>query len=614
MRLIAIIHMIFISTAAVVAQQDQSQNMFRLAQSLEQQGDHERALMIYSDLYNLDSNNYVYFDAVRRGNIQLKKYAEAIRISSRRFRMTPYDFNLQANIGSLYSMAGNERAADSVWNAVLSAANKNHMYYRGVANEQMNQRLFDKAIGTYLRGRSEIGDPFLFANELGYLYSFMMDYKNTAREYLLMMKQNEQQFDFVQSRLSAVVARQDGLQSVIAVVEEELKNKRTIPLLRLQIWLYMEGNRFTDAFTVAQTIESLVISNGQEIFNFAERVFREHEYHIASAAYALALKSSTRASFAPAARYGYARCIEELSLLGQTIALPEQTNSTLLESRPTFSGAITLYASLAKELPFSAVGANALYRIGWIRYKQLYDLDGALQVFDSVLAISPAGPMVPTVLSSIGEILTAQNKLSDAAVKYRMMSTSPYSNQDQKTMAQFRLAEIQFFRNDFDSALALLKPLTENLKADESNDALLLQYFITEHRLQFTDALKQFSRAELLARQFKTSEAVQDFRSVNDLYPTAPLADETLLKIAEYSIQLKRFPEALAAYLKLLEEYKESTEKDRTQFKIGELYHYYVVDTQKAIAAYERVLEQYPLSLFADEARKRIRQLRGDSI
>ena len=194
------------------------------------------------------------------------------------------------------------------------------------------------------------------------------------------------------------------------------------------------------------------------------------------------------------------------------------------------------------------------------------------------------------------------------------MASSPYSTQEQRTAAQFQLAEIQFFRNNFDSVLALLVPLTENLKVDESNDALILQYFVTENQFQFTEALKQYSRAELLARQYKLSEAIQELSSIIDIYPAAPLADDVLLKKAEYSIQLKQYAGALADYQKLLIDYKESIEKDKTQFKIGELYELYLLDKQKAIAAYEIILEKYPFSLFVEQARKRIRQLRGDSI
>src|SRR3990172_6463117 len=114
--------------------------------------------------------------------------------------------------------------------------------------------------------------------------------------------------------------------------------------------------------------------------------------------------------FSQQAKFGYARCIEELSGAGDSSVLSAKNNSTatMLETQPTFSRAIELYFSLAKEFPASDIGANALYRIGIIRYRQLFDLDGALQMFDSVLTISPPGPMVPTVLSTIGEINIAQ--------------------------------------------------------------------------------------------------------------------------------------------------------------------------------------------------------------
>lgn len=612
-RDIAIVLVVSMLTAG--AQQDQTGNIYRLAQAFEQQGEYERALQLYRDLYAKDSNNYPYFDALRRMYVQVKQYDEAIQMSVRRLRTIPYDFTLQANIGSLYAMAGKQVEAESVWNSVLRSSNRNQMFYRAVANEQANQRLFDKAIATYLRGRKEIGDEFVFANELGYLYAFMMDYGNSVREYVKMLRQNELQYDFVQSRLSSIVTREEGLKAAVKVVDDEVNSRQTIPLLRIQLWLYMEERRYNDAFTVAKKIETLVNSRGVEIFQFAERLFREKEFAIAAQAYRLSLNGGLPVQHTPQAKFGFARCMEELSAREDS-ALSSRNEKivSMLETQPTLSGAIDLYAQLAKEFPFSNIGANSLYRIGVIRYRQLFDLDGALQTFDSVLTISPAGPMIPTVLSTIGDINIAQGKLDDAQKRFATMSKSPHSNQEQQSFAQLRLAELQFFKNNFDSALAVLQPLTQNLKADETNDALILQYFITENQFQFRDALRQYARAELLARQFKISEAVNEFGSIVDQYAAAPLADDALLKKAEYQIQLRQFDQALASYRRLLDDFKLSTEKDKTYFRMGELYQLYLHDKQKAIGAYETILEKYPFSLFAEEARKRIRLLRGDSI
>jgi TolA-binding protein len=286
----------------------------------------------------------------------------------------------------------------------------------------------------------------------------------------------------------------------------------------------------------------------------------------------------------------------------------------MLETQPTFSGAISLYDSIIEKYPFSTVGINSLYRIGWIRYKQLFDLDGAIAVFDSVLTLNRMSPIAPSVMATIGDIYISQGKLEYAKKQFRSVTVSPVSGQDQKNSAQYRLAEIEFFQNDFDSALALLRPLTENLRADESNDALLLQFFITENQSQFPEALKLFARAELLHRQLKTAEAAAQFSDIVDLYPAAPLADDALMRQADCSIELRRYDDALQTYTKLLGEYASSIERDRTQFKIAELYRMYLNDKSKAIAAYEEILKQYPFSLFTEEARKKIRQLRGDSI
>jgi outer membrane protein assembly factor BamD (BamD/ComL family) len=52
--------------------------------------------------------------------------------------------------------------------------------------------------------------------------------------------------------------------------------------------------------------------------------------------------------------------------------------------------------------------------------------------------------------------------------------------------------------------------------------------------------------------------------------------------------------------------------RDRAQMRIAEVYERLLKDNVKAVEAYERLLEQFPTSLFVEEARKRIRALRGE--
>jgi outer membrane protein assembly factor BamD (BamD/ComL family) len=63
-----------------------------------------------------------------------------------------------------------------------------------------------------------------------------------------------------------------------------------------------------------------------------------------------------------------------------------------------------------------------------------------------------------------------------------------------------------------------------------------------------------------------------------------------------------------------MKDFPESTVLDRTVIKIAEVYQFGTKDFPNAIASYQKLLEQYPHSIYAGEARKRIRELRGDNI
>jgi tetratricopeptide (TPR) repeat protein len=75
------------------------------------------------------------------------------------------------------------------------------------------------------------------------------------------------------------------------------------------------------------------------------------------------------------------------------------------------------------------------------------------------------------------------------------------------------------------------------------------------------------------------------------------------------------YADAVATYERLLTDFREnSILLDRAQFQLAETYEAGMRDTLKAIAAYEKLLADYPSSVLADEARRRIRRLRGEAL
>ncbi|MGA7160318.1 MAG: tetratricopeptide repeat protein [Bacteroidota bacterium] len=614
MKVLFLLTFLVVPFSHAPAQTQDEQNKFRLAQSFEQAGEYDRASQLYGELVRSDSVNFAYFTGLRRCYEQLKNYDAAIAITLRWLNQKPQDIDNMAALGALFYKAGNEARADSMWNVALSVAPKSVTNYSIVSMVQSDNRLFDKSIATYVRGRKEIGEPALFAGELAMLYSLMMDYADATREYITILSLNDRDIDLVESRLAGFTAKEEGLAAATKTFEEAIaKESKSIAFHRLLLWLYMEGKRFDKAFDVAKEIDESTHSFGAEMESFADLVFKEKAYDVAAKAYRYSIENYPMMPRLPEAKFGYARALEEMGATVDTLnALHSSSSGFLSESQPGYHGVMELYLSLSKEYPRSEISVQALYRAGLMQYKYYFDLNGAVQIFDSLLTLSFARQMEPAILETTGEINVVQGKLDKAAYRYSEILSSENALPEEKTRARFHLAEIQYFQCNFDSASKILDGIAQALADDESNDALLLLHFIRENRSGYVDALKEYSRASLLERQKKFSEAIPVLASIVQAFPDAPLADNALIKKAKLSTAIGQNSDALSSYQKLLNDYPKSILRDKAQFGIGDVYQFQLKEKEKAIQAYEELLAFYPNSLLVEQARKRIRELRGD--
>lgn len=614
---------VFVFALPLKAQQGDALARFRLAQSYEQEGSWERALPVYESLYQSDPNNILYFDGLRRSYTQLKQYDKAKKLVRDRLLRIPNDQQLLSILGSLHYLSGEEGQADSLWRLVIQSDPKNIGLYRLVAQQMLENRLFDRAIQLYLRARAETGQERAFAEELSWLYGSFQQYALATKELIAMLRANPAQLVSVQSRFAAFISREGGAREAIAVVKEEVqRSPRDIPLRMLLAWLHVEQKDYDAALAEYRIIDSQRNAVGQDLFSFAQRALQEKAYRAAAAAFREVVNEYPTKERLPFARYGFARAIEELSAerdstgagvssILSSAEIPENIGR-ISETRPSFQAALALYDALVREYPRTDFAAQAYLRIGFIRRNRFFDLDGALEAFEQVRRSTPSPHLVFDATLQIGEVLTAKNNLPGARREYEALATITMT--ELRDRALLKLAELDYFEAKFDSSLAKLQTLATNVATDLANDALQLQYFIQENKSTFPAALKAFAEADLLVRQNKHSEALQRFKEIIQLYPLALLVDDAVMRTGELSLKLKQVDEALAAFKRVAQEMPTSIYRDFAQFRIAEVYENVLVDKQKAIETYELVLSHYPNSMYAQEARKRVRLLRGDNL
>ncbi len=614
MRRFYFVVLLFPLSLATLSAQQQDAMRLKLAQSFEQAGDWERAASLYESLYQADPTNYVYFDGLRRSYTNLKQYDKSIQLIEQRLRLQPFDPTLTAALGGLHYQKGDEPTADSVWGVVLRSDPKNANLYRLIASQMIELRLYDKAISTYVKARTATGNERLFAEDLAGLYGALQQYEASTREYVKILNTNPQQLSFIQSRLASFTIRGEATAVAQLVVQEEVQRSPENSALRtLLAWLMMERKDFEGAYQEYRLLDRANNMNGTEIFNFAQRVFQEQAYFVAAKAYKEVVEKYKGQPRVLQARFGFARSIEELSAAADTLLKPTESQTVpASETRPSYGGAIALYEKLVTEYSKSDIASQSLVRIGIIKRERFADLDGALRAFEEARKLGANIVSAAEATFNMAEILLMQNQLPRAKEEVKaILLRAPDQFRDR---AHFAFAELNYFQGELDSALARLDLLTKNVGTDLANDALQLQYFILENKTAAPAALAEFSRAELLTRQKKFSEALGRFQELVKKYPTALLVDDAVMKIGELQAHIGRTPEALASYRSVANDMPTSIFRDRAQMKIGELYEQKLRDKPKAIEAYEQLLAKHPNSLHAEEARKRIRLLRGDAI
>jgi tetratricopeptide (TPR) repeat protein len=595
-------------------QSDQNRAQFRLAQTYEQAGEFMKALPIYERLYSIDENNLVISDALSRTYLQLKMYDNAIVIVSQRLARGGNDIITFGVLGDCYYKAGKESDAFAAWNRGIEVFKNSETAYRVISRYLIENRLYDRAIQMLEEGRDRSPEPAALTQEIGLLYASSFRYEDATREYLsIVVNKGLSTMDVIRQRISWYISKPEALRSALMVAKKTVAHhKDNVALHILLAWLYQEAKEYDSAFDVYKTIDALQNAQGREILSFGERVMKERAFQVAAKAFKEYIDRYPAQAAIPQAKFGYARVLEDLATQPDSTDIPSihttNRSSWLAE-------AIQSYNALSREYPLSPYARLALYRIALVKFNVYFDIDGALLALDEIRRRYTDSRTHSDIAIITGDIYVARGDLDQALASYRMfLGGGVDSDQRDINVSLFKCTQIEYYRGDFDSALAHLAPLAQETTSDISNDAIKLQTFIQYHRKNQENALKTYAGAELLSRQHKYTEAIALLNDILKQFPSSLLLDDALIFIGNLSRSAGQYLPALTAYQRLVDEYPESMYSDQAMFDAAELYQTRLSAKEKAVRLYELFLERFPNSLLVGEARKRIRILRGDSL
>jgi tetratricopeptide (TPR) repeat protein len=181
--------------------------------------------------------------------------------------------------------------------------------------------------------------------------------------------------------------------------------------------------------------------------------------------------------------------------------------------------------------------------------------------------------------------------------------------------ASLKAAKTSYFKTDFIWALKQFKELKSANTQLIANDAL--EYFLLINDNTVADstqtALKQFAKGDYLLYQNRNQEAVTQFQTILKNYKGQEIEAVTLLRLGKIYEKLGDFTLALSQYQTIIDKHSDGIYIDEALYFSAEIYNKKVQQPEKAKPLYEKIIFSHEDSIYFVEARKKYRQLRGDT-
>lgn len=600
----------FIFNQAAFTQVDIN-NKIMLAQSFEQAGDFDKAASIYKEVYSAQPQNYLIFESLNRVYIQSKRYTESVQLIEQRLKNENQDINLYGMLGTTYFLMGDEKNAFDTWDNTLQTLPPKEMNYRVIANYALQRRAFDKAVEYFKSGKAISKNPELFSYDLANIYSLTMRFKEAAEEYCFILNRQPTQLSAVENRILTYSIKPGALAQTIKVLEDwEKSDNPSYDYLLSR--LYIESKDFEKAYSRYQQIDVRQQNKGLELYNFAQLVFNEGEYQLASKVFEDIIQKYPQSPYSSGAKLGYAKTLEAV-LNKETEAVESNwkpiSESIVIDTIKT-NDVIRSYLSLIHDFPNSEIAFESYFRIGNVYFSKLNDFEHAKENFEKIIKSAPLSKFAVGASSQLGKIFLIEGKLSKAKSYFENIVTSGRSPDEGHNYAIFQLARISIFMGNFEDARTRLNAIIMNLKDNIANDAIELSLLLNTAKSDSSNLVK-FGNAQFLTEQRKFVQAADEFSKITADPNAFILHHICKLRQAEVEIAMNNCEKAIDLLTKITEEAEKNIYADKALYLLGKIYHYGLKNYPKAIESYESLLARFPNSVYQDDSRDAILELRN---
>ena len=593
--------------------QAQDTNEIQIANEYLLKGEKEKALSAYQLLSKNPENIALIHNNYFNLLIDMGQFKEAEDYVERAIKKTGNQLSYRLDLGVISVRAGDAQKADRYFKSLIKNNSEDVFRLKSISDYLAAHNLVDYAMYALQQARDVNHNPNLFVLEMANLYRLQGKRDEMVGEYLNYVTQTPGNISYVKNLLQILLAKPEELESLERLLTERVQQNPDVEVFSdLLIWVNLQQKNFYGAYIQARAYDKRFRKEASKTLEIAQIALNNKDYENADKSFSYVVRE-----FGSTPNYLPAR-------LGLIQAREAKVKKSYPVNKDSVHYLIKEYESFISAYPENPNADEAQLNEALLYTYYLNEKDSAVHKLMKLIDNNRVSPYLKARAKlELGDVYLLKEESWESTLLYsqveKTQKETPLAYE-----AKLRNAKLSYYKGEFKLAQEHLNILKEATTREIANDAMDLSMRIRENTSfdSAGTALKEYASIELLLYQNKTLEALEriealkkeegDEDAVKASSHSSTILDDVYWLEANLRMKRGEFQIAIGVLQKILDHYGEDILADDAYFLQGEIYERQLGDKAKAMEIYREFLNKFPGSVYAAEARKRFRQLRGD--
>ena len=568
-------------------------------------GEYEKARTIFQKLAKNKETAKDIYKPYLETLIKLKNWDEAEKFVKRQIKNSESNqAKYLVDLGRLYQATEKKEEAKKNYDLAIDKVKANDDEMIDLVNYFVQQQQTELAIQTIEVSRVFGKSEDKYAVQLANLFRMQGKVPEMIEEYLKFGLATENQ-EMVQSILQDELKEDKEIEELEKILYAKVqKYPQTSYYTDILIWHLVQKKDFYKAFVQARALDKRYRKEGAQVTELGFMAHQNKDFVNSGKIFEYLIKEYPRHQNYPLWRRMLINAKEEVIKTTYPI---NQSDIRLL---------IAEYTKMLEELGTNQRTLEALRSKGLLYAFYLNEKDTAIAVLEKAIKLANTDQIfVDKCKLDLGDIFLLKSEPWEATLLYSQVEKSQ-KDSPMGYEAKLRNAKLAYFRGDFELSKEVLDILKQATTREIANDAMELSLLIQENTgFDSTEAaLKDYSAVELLLFQHRNNEAIAKLVEMEKVYRGNPIMDDLIFLRANIYLKQGDVEKGVKDLEFVIQNFPHDIKGDDALYLLAKTYQEVLNQSTKAMKLYQELLIKYPGSIYSAEARKRFRNLRGDTI